>query len=106
MSEIILALSVLIFIFTLIHIKRIKKTDTVPRPKTSVSSEYLRRSIGEVRIPSTQSNDQKNEIAANITTPNQKYRCDSLNNYNYQIMNFLTPITEEKISYIINNNRA
>jgi hypothetical protein len=103
MSEVILVLSVLIFILTILYLKKSKKSDIIHRPRTSVSSEYLQRSVADVRIQSAQHNDQKNDNMR-MTTPNTKYKCDNLNNYNYQIMNFYTPITEEKISYIINNN--
>jgi hypothetical protein len=106
MSEVILILSVLIFVLTILHLKRSKKLEIVSKPRTSVSSEYLQRSVADVKIPNTQPNDQKNENVGRMTTPNNKYRCDNLNNYNYQIMNFYTPITEEKISYIINNNKS
>lgn len=101
MSEVILALSVVIFVVTILYLKKGKKTETPLRPRTSVSSEYLQRNTLDSRIPNTQPNDQKVNM---ITTPNNKYKCDNLNNYNYQIMNFYTPMTEEKIQYIINNN--
>ena len=104
MSEVILVLSVLIFVLTLLHLKKGKKAEVIPRPRKSISSEYLQRSVADVRIPNTQPNVQNNDNMGRMATPNTKYKCDNLNNYNYQIMNFYTPITEEKISYIINNN--
>ena len=102
MSEVILLCSVLIFILTIIHIKKWKEKAKKPIHKRESSLEYIRQSISDVRVDNKNTNDQKTENIAKLTTPSNKYKCDNLNSYNYQIMNFYTPITEEKISYIIN----
>jgi hypothetical protein len=101
MSEVILLLSVLLFFIALHHFSKGKKAETVPRPRTSISSEYMNRNVPEARTSNIQPNDQN---VNKMTTPNTKYKCDNLNNYNNVIMNFYTPMTEDKITYILNNN--